>query len=309
MDSRLLAGHALGDNATAVAVRVDLVGLIDTIRRLLPGTTHVVVVAGSSPIEQYWAREARREWRVFDDRLAFTWLDSLTVPQIQQRVASLPAHTAVAFTMMDIDAAGVPYEQNEALARICSSADAPVFGFFTQEVGLGVVGGQLLDAVEVGAKSARMAVRILHGESPGAIPPVVIAASPPVFDGRQLEWWKIDESRLPPGSEVRFRTQTFWQAYQGRIIAVCALCALEAALIVILLLNRARLRSTRLRLKANETHMGELQRELNHVDRVSLLGQFSVSLAHEIGQPLGAILRNAEAAELFLATSRRISTR
>jgi len=36
------------------------------------------------------------------------------------------------------------------------------------------------------------------------------------------------------------------------------------------------------------------------VDRVSMMGQLASALAHEINQPLGAILRNAEAAELFL---------
>jgi signal transduction histidine kinase len=44
----------------------------------------------------------------------------------------------------------------------------------------------------------------------------------------------------------------------------------------------------------------ELRGELSHAGRVTLLGQFTASLAHELGQPLGAILRNAEAAELFL---------
>ena len=40
--------------------------------------------------------------------------------------------------------------------------------------------------------------------------------------------------------------------------------------------------------------------ELAHVARVSTMGQLASSLAHELNQPLGAILRNAEAAELFL---------
>jgi PAS domain S-box-containing protein len=43
-----------------------------------------------------------------------------------------------------------------------------------------------------------------------------------------------------------------------------------------------------------------LQQEIAHVGRVSLMGQLASALAHEINQPLGAILRNAEAAELFL---------
>jgi two-component system, LuxR family, sensor kinase FixL len=40
--------------------------------------------------------------------------------------------------------------------------------------------------------------------------------------------------------------------------------------------------------------------QLAHVGRVSLLGQLAASIAHELNQPLGAILRNAGAAERLL---------
>jgi len=40
--------------------------------------------------------------------------------------------------------------------------------------------------------------------------------------------------------------------------------------------------------------------ELTHMQRISTVGQLSLTLAHELNQPLGAILRNAEAGELFL---------
>ena len=43
-----------------------------------------------------------------------------------------------------------------------------------------------------------------------------------------------------------------------------------------------------------------LRQEVARAGRVSMLGQLASSLAHEINQPLGAILRNAEAAELYL---------
>src|SRR5256885_7929242 len=49
-----------------------------------------------------------------------------------------------------------------------------------------------------------------------------------------------------------------------------------------------------------QLEMRRLQDEIAHVGRVSMMGQLASSLAHEINQPLGAILRNAEAAELFL---------
>ncbi|MFN7292380.1 MAG: histidine kinase dimerization/phospho-acceptor domain-containing protein, partial [Pirellula sp.] len=53
--------------------------------------------------------------------------------------------------------------------------------------------------------------------------------------------------------------------------------------------------------KRFEIERQELRDELAHAGRVNLLGQLVSSLAHELGQPLGAILRNAEAAEMILA--------
>ena len=44
----------------------------------------------------------------------------------------------------------------------------------------------------------------------------------------------------------------------------------------------------------------ELRSEVARAGRVTALGQLASSLAHELSQPLGAILRNAEAAELHL---------
>jgi PAS domain S-box-containing protein len=52
--------------------------------------------------------------------------------------------------------------------------------------------------------------------------------------------------------------------------------------------------------KEAEQETQNLRQEIAHMDRVSMLGQLASALAHEINQPLGAILRNAEAAELFM---------
>jgi two-component system sensor kinase FixL len=49
-----------------------------------------------------------------------------------------------------------------------------------------------------------------------------------------------------------------------------------------------------------ETELQELRAELAHASRVSMLGQLASTLSHELRQPLGAILRNAEAAEIYL---------
>ena len=52
------------------------------------------------------------------------------------------------------------------------------------------------------------------------------------------------------------------------------------------------------RLAEQETQL--LRQEIAHAGRVSMMGQLASGLAHEINQPLASILRNAEAAALFL---------
>ena len=55
--------------------------------------------------------------------------------------------------------------------------------------------------------------------------------------------------------------------------------------------------------RRTSVEMQKLRQELAHSGRVTMIGQLASALAHELSQPLGAILRNAEAAELFLQAS------
>lgn len=56
--------------------------------------------------------------------------------------------------------------------------------------------------------------------------------------------------------------------------------------------------------KEGEQELLRLRHEIAHAGRVSVMGQLAAALAHEINQPLGAILRNAEAATLMLQAGR-----
>jgi signal transduction histidine kinase len=73
-----------------------------------------------------------------------------------------------------------------------------------------------------------------------------------------------------------------------------AAAALSAVLLALLLVQGRALRAARVALR-------QRQAELEHAVRLAAVGELSASIAHEINQPLGAILSNADAAELLLA--------
>jgi signal transduction histidine kinase len=145
----------------------------------------------------------------------------------------------------------------------------------------------------IGQDAATLALRILNGESLSNIPTKVTDAIRPVFNWQQMQRWGVSESNLPPGSEIRFREPSLWENYKWQSISVAALLLVQAALISILLHERKKRNDAELEARRRMT-------ELAHVNRQATAGELSSSIAHELNQPLGAILTNAETAELML---------
>ena len=241
-EPRMMSPELLKTNATAVTQRVSLPSMVEDILQLQPQTTNIVVVFGASALERFWTEQCRREFQVFTNRVGFTWVNDLTLEQILKHCSTLPPNSFVLHTLFIVDAAGVPCEKNEALRRLHEVANAPVFGFYTSEFGLGSIGGRLFQDTEVGAQGAHTAVRILRGERPERIPPQIMEATAPIYDWRELRRWGISEANLPAGSVIQFRQPTFWESYRWVVIGTSLFCFLQAALIVGLWVNRSKRR-------------------------------------------------------------------
>jgi signal transduction histidine kinase/ligand-binding sensor domain-containing protein len=100
------------------------------------------------------------------------------------------------------------------------------------------------------------------------------------------------------GASLAFSVQPYyWQKAWFQLAAIAALINLGG--VGAWWRSRSKHRRELEELERNRRH----QAELTHFGRVSTMGQLASSLAHELNQPLGAILRNAEAAELFLKSS------
>ena len=420
IENRLLKALTLSSNDAAVAVQLDARAGNEIILQVLPATTNIAVVMGSSLLERFWMAEYQRAWDPLSNRVQLTWFNKLPFPEMCRRAATLPPRSVLAYGMLFVDVAGVPHEQLSALDQLCAAANAPVFGMFEEQLGHGILGGRLFSSETLGREAARMAARVLGGELGRDIPPLVLSASQPTFDWRALQRWHIAERQLPPGSVVRFRQPSVWERYRGYMLGALGIITLQALTIVALVAQRIRRRRAEVSLRESQqfielaTAAGELglwvrdaasdelwinprlrslfgwaenrtvrwedllahihpedrpraelalggttraggafefegrlrlpdgaekwvtakglatldaygqrlrtqgiffditarhaaeaaaqrhRNELLHIGRVHMLGQLSGALAHELNQPLGAILSNAEAAELLL---------
>jgi signal transduction histidine kinase len=290
VDQRRVRYSVLTTNDAVVAVSINYLGALENILRVLPDTKHVALVVGNSPIEKFWLEEIRNEWKPFANRLAFTWYNDLSFEDILKHAAALPPHSAIFWELMVVDAAGVVHEGSRAMARLHAVANAPIFSYDDSFFGSEIVGGPLIQLPETSRRTAEVAVRILGGERAGDIKVSAIGFGTPKFDWRAMQRWGISESGLPPGSEIHFRAATVWEQYRWQIAATAAVISIQTALILGLMYEHQRRRRA-------EVEARQRMLELAHMNRHATAGELSASLAHELSQPLGATLANAEAVE------------
>ena len=143
-EQRNLPPGALTPMTAYVGAKYHLPEIIDNILRLLPNTKTIAVAIGASRLEQFWRQEAQRELAFLSDRVRFRWLDELSFEEMKREVATLPANSAVLYTIVHQDAAGVTLEQDEALRALRAVANAPFFSCYESELGSGIIGGTAL---------------------------------------------------------------------------------------------------------------------------------------------------------------------
>ena len=240
VDPRMIPTGFQRTNVALVTARVNLPGMVEDIMQMQPETTNIVVVFGASVLENFWVSECRREFQPFTNRVGFTWLNGLSLKQTLERCATLPPRSFILHGLFLLDAAGLHCEKNEALRRLHEGANAPLFGCFASEFGLGPIGGRLYQDTEVGAQGARTAIRILRGERAESIPPQVLDVAVPIYDWRELQRWGISEARLPAGSVIQFRQSGFWERHRWLVVGTVLFLLLQAALIAGLLVNLAK---------------------------------------------------------------------
>jgi PAS domain S-box-containing protein len=232
----------LPPGVTGLTSHLDPVPTIELALKLQPNARQMVVVTGTAEIDRDWEGTAKLALRSYEGRLRVTYLAGLPMAELLRQLRELPSETIILYLSVARDGAGqnfIPRNVAEELARV---ATAPIYAVYDSYLGRGVVGGFMDTFEAVGREAGRLGLRILAGEKAETIPPGPVATGANYIDWRQVQRWGLDESRLPPGSIVRFKEPSLWDAYKWQIVAVLALLIGQAILISALLWQGGRRR-------------------------------------------------------------------
>lgn len=214
---------------------------------------------------------------------------------VRKHVTELPQRSAIIYSAMFSDGEGKSYLPSVALSRIAEVANRPIIVPAETFLSSGGFGGYMMLPRQIGEDTAKLALQVLDGSPVSELPPMRGGVGA-IFNWMAMKRWGVSASDLPPGSEVRFRDPGFFERYRWESVLVAAALLVQAALIAFLLHER------HMRQRA-EVEARQRMTELAHINRQATTGELSTTIAHELNQPLGSILANAEAAELMLRSS------
>jgi signal transduction histidine kinase len=279
-------------NATGVTAKLSLASMLQAAKALVPGLSSVALV-GDALEQQPFRWQFEHELPLSDPQLTLIDLLGQPINKVKDRIASLPPDSAILYTSINTAGDGRLVTPTLALEEIRPVARRPIVVDVETYIGRGATGGFVVRPKIVGQDAAHLVSRILNGESASEIPVSMSGSVAPIFDWRELQRWGISEAQLPPGSEIRFREPTFLQKYYWRVMLLGAAVVLQFLLIIALLQEDRRRRRA-------EAGFRQFQAELGHLDRVATAGELSASIAHEIRQPLTAVVAHGGAALRWL---------
>ena len=283
-------------NSTGLVADVDFGASLELVARLQPDVQQVFVVSGASSTDKLNAERARDQFRRFEPRFSFNYLSGLTTQELEQRVANLPPASVVYYVVVYQDGAGATFYPLEYLDRIAAVANRPIYCWIDSTINHGVLGGRMVPLKSHAEALANLTLRVLRGERADSIP-VSKAANLDIIDWRQLQRWGISEARVPARTVVLYREPGLWERYKTHVVGALAFMFVQSALIAGLLIQR------RARQRAEVESRRNLALAVDANRRVTMTA-LTGSIAHELGQPLNAILHNATAGELLVASSR-----
>lgn len=277
---------------TGIFQRFDITGTINFIFRLQPDTRRVVVIGGVSDADRTTLQRIG-EMAKSVAGVKFEFWTNAPVEDMCKAASTLTEGTVIMLGTVQRDGAGEPFYTSQVVQMLAPSSGVPVYVLGAGLIGSGAVGGYVVNTEDLGAAAGKQALSALNGVPVSQIPIELRTNGTPIVDCRALERWHIKQSRLPADTIIRYRPQSLWEDHKLLIVLVGLGFLGQAITIVALLLQRKRQRFA-------EAQIERQRMELAHVSRVSTMGQLASALTHELNQPLGAILRNAEAAEIFL---------
>jgi signal transduction histidine kinase len=292
-DERNVLRAQLPSDVTGIAGHFDIERTVRLIFALQPNVPEIICVGGTSAFDRELEEDARKVLENLGPKTRVRWMTNKSLEKTKAELARARRSSAVFYISMLTDATGRSMTATDAARDLCRVSKAPIYGFTKHFLEAGTVGGALFDFAMNGQKAADLSLKVLRGHWVPIGSSELEMKNPLVISWTALKKWHLPESNVPAEAIITNKTPTLWETHRILILATAFIVALQTALISGFIVER-------LWRQRAEEEARKRREEVTRLSRISLLGEMTASIAHEVNQPLSGISSNVNAARRFI---------
>ena len=230
---------------TGIAERISFEKNVDLARIFYPEATKVVVIlddtiTGEALRKSFYAVAEQYPELSFSDISTSRY----TTEELKQTIAAIDTDTILLYVVMNEDASGRHYSNDQSVQLLTQVAQVPIFRIVDGDIGDGVLGGNVVSMKLSGQMAAQMANEIIAGKDPAEFD--VVRDSPNVYylDEIVMRKFGLDLSLVPEGTQIVNHTPDFIERYRELVIP--GLLVIVAMISIMLLIGIDNLRKSKL---------------------------------------------------------------
>lgn len=226
-------------NITGVAEQFNLKGTIDLALQLRPNTTKLVFISGPLDIRSNRLNfeQIQKISPQFSDHLEIELLPCSTMKNCEEQVRQLTRSSAIFLLGRLTNSKGNPLTPMEQGRKLSEISNAPIYSVWDYYLGLGPVGGLMLNGNDQGKAAATMAIKILKGTPAHEIPVLFESPSRYMFDYVQMKRFGMKTNGLPENSLIINQPISFYYQYRKMVWGLLTFFFVSALLITFLVIN------------------------------------------------------------------------
>lgn len=216
--------NSLNDNPRKIIYlpwHVDPAASIKLAVELFPKTKHVFVITGAKDGVLPFLVEAKKAFIPWKNKLDFEYSNEMTYEEMIQRASSLNDESIILYSTFFTDRLNHSFIPAEVVTEVCKISKVPVFATLEYYIGLGIVGGALLETESFGKQAGSIALDYLNGEI--FLTEHITTFDSPIHnivDWETLNRFQSSKENIPENCIIVGKPPTLWEQYRQLVITV-----------------------------------------------------------------------------------------
>ncbi len=189
-------------------------------------------------------------------------LNQLSFEELTESVKNIKEDGIILLSTYYSDVNGKIIEFESVSRAISENSSVPVYHMYDFGLNNGALGGDMLSGKLQGENAAKLAVRVLDGESADSIPVQTMRTNRRAFDYQQLKKFDIPMDKIPSDCEVINKPFSFFETYKTLVLSVIAAFFILIAFVCILLFYLLKIRKMKKQLIDKNEELSQTYEEL-----------------------------------------------